>query len=461
MNIRLMLCLTIFAAALSGCFQSASPGASTAPPVPSPSPAIFSSPAVSPSGEPQYLRMNPDEKRFPVTDRNHITFLFSSNLELNRSLLEQALPKQLVSNHPERTSLSYTLEWQSGKEFALTFSDLLPREIIHFQVDYPSVDGHRRINEDIPRLSKGAVQYRESSIPPAIVVTELEPFQHRYLPLVKPHQQLAIHAETGVSYTLAYDNAGLYLTNLSDSTSRSLPLPAAEDGLSLKDIHGYQPVILPNILHMNNFYAVMSHSQVLRINTDTGKSQPVYSSVKPIVGMASSPNGKLIGLMVQDKRFMSEADLVIIDEKGRVQDTFPKAAYLSHSDGYINTYALEWADDNTVRVRTEFPEKQEQGYKEFNLAARSIEALPDFEQHRKLLEKLAEKERDFFPAFSPDQSRLAYATRSNDGFFTEIWATDLTGSTERFVGIGQFLGWISETAIAWAEYGAGEPDFGR
>ncbi|MNC21359.1 hypothetical protein D3C75_693360 [compost metagenome] len=264
-----------------------------------------------------------------------------------------------------------------------------------------------------------------------------------------------------MSYTLAYDNAGLYLTNLSDSTSRSLPLPAAEDGLSLKDIHGYQPVILPNILHKNNFYAVMSHSQVLRINTDTGKSQPVYSSVKPIVGMASSPNGKLIGLMVQDKRFMSEADLVIIDEKGQVQDTFPKAAYLSHSDGYINTYALEWVDDNTVRVRTEFPEKQEQGYKEFNLSARSIEALPDFEQHRKLLEKLAEKERDFFPAFSPDQSRLAYATRSNDGFFTEIWVTDLTGSTERFVGIGQFLGWISETAIAWAEYSAGEPDFGR
>ncbi|RAU96367.1 hypothetical protein [Paenibacillus sp. YN15] len=462
MNIRLMLCLSVLAAVLSGCFQAASPEAGSVPPAPSPTPAISPSPTELPPGEPQYLRMNPDEKRFPVTDRNSVTFRFSSNLELNRSLLEQALPKQLASNHPGRASLSYTLEWQSGKEFALTFSDLLPREIIHFQADYPPADGHGRINEEMPHLSGGAVQYRESGLAAATVVTELEPFQHRYLPSAKPFQQMAKHAETGLSYTLAYDDAGLYIASLSDGAVRTLPLPAAEDRFSLKGLHGYEAVILPKILYEDAIYAVMSHSQVYRINTRTEQARLIYTSAKPIVGMSSSPNGKLIGLMLQDERFLSEADLVIINEKGQVRNTFPEAAYISHSDGYINIYPLEWVNDNRVRVRTELPEKQYRGYREFDLAAQTAVEVPDVgQQHQELLRKLEEKEREIFPFFSPDQNRLVYITRSNDGFFMEIWVTDLTGDKQRFVGIGHFLGWVSPTAIAWAEYSAGEVKYWR
>ncbi|MDF2922439.1 MAG: hypothetical protein K0R57_1353 [Paenibacillaceae bacterium] len=487
MRIRFVFCPLIVVMLLTGCFRTTEPKPDPGM-TPAPSSQVFSSPdvtsmasvpsstaaPVSPSPTesawqtPASLKMNQDQRRLPVIDANHAAFHYISTTELDRSALEGALKRQLTSNHPGRTDFSYTLDWQSGKEFTLAFSDLLPRETVHFSVNHPLGTGSAKLNEDMPHLFDAAFQYRDESTPPEIVLTQFQPFGHQYLPVSMTDQQLVKQAGSGKPFALAYDEESLYFTNLSDGTVETVPLPEkkdyilpkTDDGYQLDRVHGYKKVLLPKLFYEDSIYVVMHHSLVYRINIGTGKSRLVYTSDLPIAGMSSSPDGERIGLMMQDYRLLSEADLLVINQAGKVTGRYPKAAYMSHSDGYISTYPLEWTDNNKVSVTTQFPEQSTHGYNEIDVAAKTTAAVPDPKLNLERVKQLAGQEKEFTPFLSPDQSKLAYVTRSNDGFFLEIWLTDLSGSTTQFAGLGMFLGWISPDTIAWVEYDAGERKYG-
>lgn len=462
--------LLAIAILLSGCLQAAQPlpegsigpGPTMEWPAPSSQP---TAPPPSIPPQPGYLRLEAAGGYPPVTHQNRITFSYSASVDLERAVLENALGEQIISNLPERETIEYAVEWHSDREFTINFANLLPRENIHFSVAHSTggEDGPR-LNEEMPRLFDAAFQYRDSATPGAIVLTLVEPFRHTYLPASASIQQLATRGNAKTPFALAYDEENLHMTNLSDGTAATVALPVAKtqaglksaDDYPLERLHGYQHVILPKHFDEDYIYLVLSHSMVYRLSLTTGQSKLIHTSNLPIVGMSASPDGKLIGLMTQDNRLLSEADFTVINETGEVMATFPEASYISHSDGYLGYYSLEWADNSKARIMTHFPKKAESGFNEIDVSTKAVVEIVDPSPNLEAVREINLREQEIIPFLSPDQSRLAYITRSNDQFFQEIWLTDISGNTAQFVGIGRFLGWISADTMAWVEYGDDE-----
>jgi len=99
------------------------------------------------------------------------------------------------------------------------------------------------------------------------------------------------------------------------------------------------------------FYAARGLKTIYRIDSSDGKQLAIYESDRPIYGMASSPDGKHIALLVDSERNLGPyADLVVIDANGKTVSTYTKAAYSGHSEGWHLIYPVTWRDDETVAV---------------------------------------------------------------------------------------------------------------
>ncbi|PWW05098.1 hypothetical protein DFQ01_10581 [Paenibacillus cellulosilyticus] len=100
----------------------------------------------------------------------------------------------------------------------------------------------------------------------------------------------------------------------------------------------------------DRFYAAKGLQTIYKVSSKDGTSQPIYESDRPIYGVASSPDGKHVALLVDTEHLGPDADLIIIDAKGKVVSTYAKAAYMGHSEGFYFIYPLRWVDNETIEV---------------------------------------------------------------------------------------------------------------
>ncbi|WP_020618238.1 hypothetical protein [Paenibacillus daejeonensis] len=86
--------------------------------------------------------------------------------------------------------------------------------------------------------------------------------------------------------------------------------------------------------------------------SETGKEhQQLYHSDRAIYGMAASPDGKHVALLVDAEGNLGpSADLIILNAEGQVVSTFANAAYMNHSEGWHWIYPVKWQDDETIIV---------------------------------------------------------------------------------------------------------------
>lgn len=99
------------------------------------------------------------------------------------------------------------------------------------------------------------------------------------------------------------------------------------------------------------FYAAKGLETIYRINVADETKQAIYKSERPIYGMASSPDGGHIAILVDSEMNLGPyADLLIIDDKGKVVSEFTKAADIGHSEGWHFIYPVAWTDSDTIAV---------------------------------------------------------------------------------------------------------------
>ncbi|GIP40554.1 hypothetical protein J31TS4_38340 [Paenibacillus sp. J31TS4] len=398
------------------------------------------------------MKPDVDEKRIPVSDKDPLVYRYLSDVELDRASVEQAIREQTSSNLAERNPVPYQLNWQSDKEFTLIFTNLAPRETIHVSARQAKTKAPGMLNEDAPHLFELVFQHRAASASPSVVLTDYNLYQHVYTETTTAGPiELLRQAGTGKALLYSQDERQIRLQDLQSGFALTVPIPEHKES-RLEQVHGFKHVQVSSTVQGELLDVVLSHAQVFRLNMRTKRKDLVYTSQLPILGVSTSPDGKSIGLMVaRDESLRTEADLVVISDKGTVKLTVPRAAFLSHSDGYLTSYPLEWGDDHTVRVRTELPGESGLGHHVIDVATKTGEKVPDADVE--LVRTIRREEKEMVPYLSPDKSKLVYLTRSNADFFKELWMTDISGGPPRFVGMGRFLGWTSPDTFAWVEYG--------
>ncbi|WP_127534348.1 TolB-like translocation protein [Paenibacillus kobensis] len=99
------------------------------------------------------------------------------------------------------------------------------------------------------------------------------------------------------------------------------------------------------------FYAAKGLQTIYYVNAADNKSQLIYESERPIYGMASSPDGQYIAVLLDSESNLGPyADLLVIDAKGEVISEFLRAAYMGHSEGWHFIYPVRWMDKETIAV---------------------------------------------------------------------------------------------------------------
>ncbi|MEK8130316.1 hypothetical protein WMW72_20635 [Paenibacillus filicis] len=439
---------------LSGCLQLV--GRQTSMP---PEPSLVPVPATPQFELKQlqgHLKPDVDEKYPPVSDKNPMTFHYISDIELDRASVEQAVKEQLTSNLTDRKDFDYRIHWGSDQDFTLSLFDLLPREAVHVSLQKAKTKEPGLLNEGALHLFDTVFQYREAGSAPALAVTNFNSQQHRYTE-VDAAQQLGLirEVESGNMFTVTSGPSKIQIMDIKSGLTRALPIPDAKYRAGLEQLHGFKNILFPDTYKGDELYVVLSHSEVHRLNIRTQRSEKVYTSPLPILGISPSPDGKMIGLMVaQDQELRAEADLLVINEKGKAVFAIPRAAYISHSDGYLTEYMIKWQQGNTLRITTEYPDQSRAGQKEIDVRTQAVTMIPDKDPDLDMLNRISATEPEITIYLSPDPSKAVYITRSNADFYIEIWMTGDRGTQPRFVGIGRFLGWVSPDEFVWVEYGA-------
>ncbi|TVX96674.1 hypothetical protein [Cohnella terricola] len=99
------------------------------------------------------------------------------------------------------------------------------------------------------------------------------------------------------------------------------------------------------------FFVARGLKTIYRIHSADGKQLPIYEADRPVYGMASSPDGKHIGILVDSESNLGPyADLLVIDAQGKKISEFKKAAYIGHSEGWHLIYPVMWTDNETIAV---------------------------------------------------------------------------------------------------------------
>jgi len=129
------------------------------------------------------------------------------------------------------------------------------------------------------------------------------------------------------------------------------------------------------------FYVAKGLKTVFRVNPSDGTKQSIYESKSPIYGMAVSPDGKHIAVLADsDSDLGPSADLTIVDAQGKVESTFPKAAYIGHSNGWHLIYPIEWTDQDKVAVplfgSSDFPSARGKALYHYRQGLQSKEEAP-------------------------------------------------------------------------------------
>lgn len=202
----------------------------------------------------------------------------------------------------------------------------------------------------------------------------------------------------------------------------------------------------------DSLYVAQGLQTIYKVKPREGTKQPIYTSDRPIYGIASSPDGKHVAVLVDVEHLGAEADLIVIDAKGKVVSTFAKAASTGHSDGFHFIYPVKWTDNSTIEVPWINTKREtiQYDYKKGLLSRADNAKLP--EEARQLLEDKVGKQDDM------SIIRVLPKPGDRDGRYYAVFVADGVGSClidlqdkkVTKLGTGALMAWTSSgQVVVW------------
>lgn len=415
-----------------------------------------------------------NETKVPIPDENadlepllyieqsqeNSTITVNANIPLNQDSVEEALKQTLqwktrrIASEPH-----YSIEWMSSQVFAVRFDGLEAGEGVRFRLDDVKTISGRDFTVDGLAMYRNNVVF-ELSAPSQIVLLDVE------------HDSFELMDSTGASYVhpvlmmegdkkqlqaIIYEQNGRYSIVQSDFREKqpiNIPdhLNAVDSDLDYLNDYGYTP-LFSDRLDKEQIYAVYGNRRLYALRWREGLSNKIYTAEKAVYGVAASPSGERIALLTASDDYNGpDADLLILDRSGKTLGNWPRAAYISHSDGVIIPYPLSWADEDTVIIPVTNREDFTQRAAFVSIDTGDKTPVP----HAKLPSPIKSQLARFIGSelesvhLLPQPAGKWLAMQEASG----IWLISVDGSILRWLGSGELLGWTDDGRIAIWESGA-------
>lgn len=398
-----------------------------------------------------------------------VTVVITSNSDADRASVEAAIRKSIVSSDTSRTKVDFQLDWKSDREFTVSLPKLADREVIRF--DFTGAKNKRGVAFiDPSQVNPPHVTVkRSSSDKPSVVTKNVRTGQEKRSDAMLAERQYGSDykvksvLKTGpkgaaATYALLYGAKGHQLVDPVKGTAVTLPLVSTKGKSPFADWMLYQDELYSDRFYEGHTFMVKGHTDVYKIDLKSKKPTPLWSSKdKPIYGIASSPDGTKVAVLVShDTAAGPWADLLVLDTKGKTVYKRSKFSFTSKSDGVLSSYPIAWTDNRTVVAKTEISVKgsMKLGYRSIDIKANKVKELAD--QQNAAEKKALSKEQTNWLTFywSPDRSKVAYTVRNQ--LLTEIWVYDTAKGKFQLAEAGTWIGWLNNDTIAMYERDSNE-----
>lgn len=373
-----------------------------------------------------------------------------SNQDIDKASLEQALNKTLSTSDPE-IDFNFTLEWASPRfvQIRLQMSGNQPFTSLFNLDETTTLDGRTYQSEEQPDRNKVLVKYHMDQ--GSVTLKDIASGTYKLLPAwdtgwIKPIQ---VSGQEEPSF-LFYGEEVHHLMDPSQDKVLNIPsFPVPED--SFGNDYGYHEMYSDRF-YPEYTYMVLGNKVLYRINLTDFSRKQLYVFDKPVYGMSSSPDGsKIAVLTAHDDYIGPEADLLVLDHQGKGIFSREKAAYMSHSDGFLFVYPLSWEDNSVLILPADSEKSNPAGRTQINISNGKASVLTkelltdqqikDIQAH--------EGQGHYYPIstirWSPTGRQAAYSSGAG-----AIWLYDSARRTVEFVAAGTLLGWMPDGRLAWA-----------
>ncbi|MCQ6559474.1 hypothetical protein [Paenibacillus mendelii] len=382
-----------------------------------------------------------------------------SNQEISRKSVREALEASLqLIEKDGGVPFSYEMDWTDDlQRFVIRTNGLEEGESVRFRLDAAhTISG---------------VPYEDDSQPNRNTVQLTIPPEQNQIRLIDVH-------EDGDKVMVAQDSALVQVVQVQDDAGTLLPY-ALVHGEGKQGSHSLLPIgaggsytievkewpehgepyandyggefLFSDRFYTDKTYAVYGNRTLYEVAWKEGKARKLYDSQEPVYGIASSPDGKRIGLLVASDSFLGPmADLVVLDQNGKKLKQWPSAGYISHSDGFLFSYPMTWTDNNTVAAPLVGVADITRGKAILDVNEGSVIKVKDPELPKAAADRLKLEAGSsveiirVLPEPSAQEVRYAAVQTAEAG----IWLIDVQNDSAAWIGTGLLLGWNEEQQLA-------------
>ncbi|MBD3921976.1 hypothetical protein H8B09_24655 [Paenibacillus sp. PR3] len=296
----------------------------------------------------------PEIAAIPDEDSDRVILI--ANRDIDQQSVEASIASTLMVNSgQDNPQVKFTIQATDPRRMVVQFPDPPQGVVVRFKVEgAKSVDGHQfraRLQEDGELLitihlglAWSGLRWLDTT---GAVVHEHGFDSARFIEPSRNEdgneRELMIYNQDNSVYRLPLEEEG----EIEDVTIRDWPI--SQDTGKYNSEYGINTIYSYSDDHAN-LYVAQGLQTIYKVNPEEGTKQPIYMSDRPIYGIASSPDGKHVAILVDVEHLGAAADLIVIDAKGKVVSKFAKAASTGHSDGFHFIYPVRWTNNSTIEV---------------------------------------------------------------------------------------------------------------
>ncbi|WP_028559147.1 hypothetical protein [Paenibacillus pinihumi] len=295
-----------------------------------------------------------------------------ANRELKRDTAEQSVADSLRLVLPENARApAYDIYWSDPGRFVVRFSEKPSAPLLLRFDKLLSVSGESFVDPDRADSAEAVLGDRGGQrirwINPAKQSETVQMFKDTAL--LQPIHEGSYQADKLMAYH--FDGTQTIIER-DGGKQRRLGItkwPDAEG--SYPNDYGADVLYSDRMLN-GETYAVYGNRTLYRVHLNTGEIKKLYTSPAPVYGMASSPDGERVALLISSHSLGPDADLIVFSKDGRKLFSRANAGYINKSDGFLFVAPMTWPDNSTVvvprsseagsRVRIHIGSKEETPY---------------------------------------------------------------------------------------------------
>ncbi len=419
----------------------------------------------------------------PEDEASPFAFHINANRGLDKKSVEQAIAqsfekdaalindKSLIGQRiGSMKPASYELKWVSDRDFYMYISGMQYSDTYRFHLEDAYTADRMRLGEKVEKMR---LYFTATFLPEQQTVIHLSSATNMNttsLSLPSFQDYRMIERVDGSRRLLLYGRNNEYVQIDPDSLEQYV-MPTLTSFISSSRM-GDNPEMAADYWDEKSVYVVLKSKELYLYDLDENTGSLIYSSEKPIYGLAVSPDRQHVALLVSKEKYSeSSADLVVFNKRGKVIFEKENASLLFHSDGVYSIYPIGWFDNHNIVVDTFYTSDGSRnaafGVGNINIQTGKISYLANplavlYESGtalQLLLEGIEielshpnsdtissyDSDQGIYYQWSPDQTFIVFKTNN------QLYVYETMSKKLDWIGMGHFVEWTGADTFIWMQ----------